>query len=866
MIQKLKSSIGKLIKRGDAWFTVRGPISKTGMIFLGMGILLTFISFYKGIQVLMFIPAFGLALFLYSFIDIFLTKRACSVSWKIIDGELILHIEWKKEREYSYFRIAEDDGDDVRYLIPDKSLSLPSGEEKVKILFVLQGRLDIFRSVITLPSVPRAQPENIRILETRECADEYFHVRPLQPGDNVARIDYLQTAKRGEWYVKEVVPDMTKGDEKHEKKLEKLRMRSDLPLTLRNDLSFGPVVEWSMILLGVIAASFEWRNPLFSFVAFLMFGVNLLWTKKLHWPLGGRKMMNFIVLLVFIGCVVESGFKGDPVESGVHFLLLLAVMKHFFLRERRDAFFFIFLVLFVFVALSLFTLRGWFGIFFLVYLLQAIALFSIYASGEEGTEYSSSFGREKTKRSYIGMNFAVIGLTIVLFFFLPHGTYGENRGPQLRKNIPDKVGFSDTVSLNDIRQMKMNYAKQIVIENISQDSVPYLNSLYWRGMRYDRFSGGNWEKMGIENFIPYEYDSYHASATETETWTIKYYLDSQKHLFLPKIPLSINERDVVKLTPDRSVAEFKEPKSKALDVAITFETDGDGEITDSYSPVPKMRNGISPDIDTLLQSFWQSIPDSVEKTPEGLEKYIREDAGFTYSLEDPAPNLPSFLYEKKQGHCEYFATVLAVTLQHFGYSATLVNGFTGGEWNEEAGAWIIRGSHAHSWVEVLDETGKWERFDPTPPSIPVSFWFEDAPVLGTLLRYYDVFELKWFENIVGYTGLKQKALWSFLKDRTAVILISLCVLTAGIFSRRYYRNVLSPYLRLTPKEKFLRWLSGKTGRESFVLSGFEKTENALTHETREVLFRNPLEKESLKHLREQWKSALERAKSHIPTS
>ena len=41
-----------------------------------------------------------------------------------------------------------------------------------------------------------------------------------------------------------------------------------------------------------------------------------------------------------------------------------------------------------------------------------------------------------------------------------------------------------------------------------------------------------------------------------------------------------------------------------------------------------------------------------------------------------------FLFERKAGHCEYFASAMVILLRSAGVPTRLVNGFVGVEWNE----------------------------------------------------------------------------------------------------------------------------------------------------------------------------------------
>jgi transglutaminase-like putative cysteine protease len=82
-----------------------------------------------------------------------------------------------------------------------------------------------------------------------------------------------------------------------------------------------------------------------------------------------------------------------------------------------------------------------------------------------------------------------------------------------------------------------------------------------------------------------------------------------------------------------------------------------------------------------------------------------------------ADPLADFLFHVKQGHCEYFATALGVMLRTQGIATRVVNGFLPGEYNQAAGAFTVRQSDAHSWVEVyFPQTNSWVTFDPTPPA------------------------------------------------------------------------------------------------------------------------------------------------------
>jgi hypothetical protein len=99
-----------------------------------------------------------------------------------------------------------------------------------------------------------------------------------------------------------------------------------------------------------------------------------------------------------------------------------------------------------------------------------------------------------------------------------------------------------------------------------------------------------------------------------------------------------------------------------------------------------------------------------------------------------------------------------------GIAARVVNGFLPGEYNDAAGAFTVRQSDAHSWVEVyFPETRSWVTFDPTPAAGKA----EPARngVVGQLGKYAEALELFWFQYVVGYDQQEQRSLATSLRNQ-----------------------------------------------------------------------------------------------------
>ncbi|MBN2022950.1 MAG: DUF3488 domain-containing protein [Pirellulales bacterium] len=117
-----------------------------------------------------------------------------------------------------------------------------------------------------------------------------------------------------------------------------------------------------------------------------------------------------------------------------------------------------------------------------------------------------------------------------------------------------------------------------------------------------------------------------------------------------------------------------------------------------------------------------------------LEYQLRDTGQFTYNLRaarqdfeiDP---IEDFVANRPEGHCEYFATALALMLRGQGIPSRLVVGYCCDEYNPLGRFYQVRQLHAHTWVEVYLEPdqlpgnmgqdpiwsrGGWFRLDATP--------------------------------------------------------------------------------------------------------------------------------------------------------
>jgi hypothetical protein len=186
----------------------------------------------------------------------------------------------------------------------------------------------------------------------------------------------------------------------------------------------------------------------------------------------------------------------------------------------------------------------------------------------------------------------------------------------------------------------------------------------------------------------------------------------------------------------------------------------------SYYRYLQLPEDLDPRLDALANSIiLRANASNRYDIAKAIESHLQKE--YAYSLEMKAGGadpLADFLFNVKSGHCEYYSTAMAVLLRSRGIAARVVNGFLPGEYNEAAGAYTVRQSDAHSWVEVyFPETRSWVTFDPTPSAgrvEPVR-----SGITAQLQKYAEALELIWFQYVVGYDKQEQRSLATSLHNQ-----------------------------------------------------------------------------------------------------
>jgi protein-glutamine gamma-glutamyltransferase len=176
------------------------------------------------------------------------------------------------------------------------------------------------------------------------------------------------------------------------------------------------------------------------------------------------------------------------------------------------------------------------------------------------------------------------------------------------------------------------------------------------------------------------------------------------------------------------------------------------EIQFTYLQLPE---DIDPRIRDLANQITADTKTPLEKAVK-IEAYLKKNYKYTLTLSWEPGNRPlsAFLFEARSGHCEYFASAMAVLLRAAGVPTRIVNGFLMGEYNPVGDAYIVRQSDAHSWVEVYLPVNGWREFDATPAE-----GLRESTFMAQLGHYADAIGLFWNSYILTYDTESQTLLF-----------------------------------------------------------------------------------------------------------
>ncbi|MDJ0835149.1 MAG: transglutaminaseTgpA domain-containing protein [Acidobacteriota bacterium] len=442
-----------------------------------------------------------------------------------------------------------------------------------------------------------------------------------------------------------------------------------------------------------------------------------------------RVSMKYSIFFLVFFCIVYE-FYGEKRPRAPSRLLALLSFLILLYHARVDAG----LALFGGVLLYLFSL--------------VLCLMLLHASESTG------FRRIPLKGLTVSpLHFGVIfAIGMSLFWIMPRFPYQELGAiPSL---LGDRTsGFGNRVNLNDIGSLKRSKKHIMDIMPLNGE----LHDPYIKGRVLDFYRKGTWSTTVLSAYFPSPKENQTLYFREPEgDELLSYRIDLQPlHgntvFYLDNLVSLKGNLHPVKVLSGLDHISVIRP----LPVSLSY------TVTSMKRPV-RTRMGRRIHIYTQIHSDQQyfgeiareilgAADNPASTTPEKVNaflNYFSDNFGYTLDVNNQGKDpLYHFMKEKREGHCELFASSMVFLLRSQRIPARLVTGFLMTQKHPNAEFYHITESDAHAWVEYFHD-GAWHKADPTPPVA-----YEPPGFLSTQLA---TLQYLWRKSIMTFNHESQK--------------------------------------------------------------------------------------------------------------
>ncbi|QRN93264.1 DUF3488 domain-containing protein [Archangium violaceum] len=370
----------------------------------------------------------------------------------------------------------------------------------------------------------------------------------------------------------------------------------------------------------------------------------------------------------------------------------------------------------------------------------------------------------------VGTLFALLGAVafFILFPRLNWNVGARRASPGLGTATS---GFSDTVRLGGSGTLKSN-PRVVLRATLTPDPLTEQLGAYWLGRTYDTFDGQEWSTIGAPK-----------KRGRTRV-TLRRGAETQVYQKVELLP-AYGSRTLIALeTPSKlgnALAHTPTGTRRTLlqelgGDELRFVEEGLGYSYEVYS-VPPGTDTDPGKMEQLEHDQLLALPDNLDPRVTELARQVLGDEKdpltaanklsswlqreYEYTLElggDVTDPLTEFLFVRKAGHCEHFATALTLLLRSQGFQARLATGFFGGE--RIGDEYILRAGDAHAWTHVLVPGRGFVTVDATPPAFRAN---QSLELLESLVSIYEAIESAWRTSVVDYSFRDQM---NFVRDLT----------------------------------------------------------------------------------------------------
>lgn len=546
---------------------------------------------------------------------------------------------------------------------------------------------------------------------------------------------------------------------------------------------------------SVIIFSIADQNPMYFALSILGITLACLFSVRPSRP-APRLVINTILLLVIGIAGFEMLRIGVGVSSFAVFVALLLVVKMLDLREPRDDGQILVLSVSILIAAVLTSntlITGVLMVVVSVLIMRAVVLFQLHAvlhKSAAGSEMIGKKARIDIRSMIFATGFLCAMFGSVIFVVLPRNI-GVQAFGQWGGAGESVSGFSDSVELGRpgfISQSSTPVLDLTITDrdgrNIGTQSTP---AIYLRGAVLNEYDSGRWIRGSVmqtplsHRSRPVGPNTLLKSVREMDNsdWdrqfniTIRSAGNGPTYLFAPwqTVEFRVGSEPMrLGLDFERGIFIKDGIGGKIEYVVRSMNTEFDQISPDQFD----LRRAITPTpIEPEIGELARDIVKRAGIEPDGdlrpiqkdaaairvLEKHLRSQ--YDYSLDSqPVPSGEDatkwFLFEQRTGHCEYFASSLALMSRSIGIPARVITGYIVSDFNEVSGQFVVRESNAHAWVEAEIARGEWRTFDGTPPADFHSIHEPDPSIWRSIAKMYESVEFLWVRSVVGYDSASRQ--------------------------------------------------------------------------------------------------------------
>jgi transglutaminase-like putative cysteine protease len=543
---------------------------------------------------------------------------------------------------------------------------------------------------------------------------------------------------------------------------DRLFERALLGLLVSGFLALASTGELSPVVLGLSVVGFTARILLLVFQRAVAVPVWVVNTLVILYA--GFYPLDFVYL------------SGDFLGSTVRLICFLTVVKGLTFRTDRDALYAVLIGFTQLLAAALLSASLLFFVFLTLFLFCGVATFAVWeirrgGRGARAAIHGSSKGFfRRIVTVSVATSLGILVFTVGLFFILPRTARAALQN--LVSNKFHLPGFGGEVDLRKIGEIQTSSRTIMYVRIPNHGDVL---TLRWRGSAMSRFDGKRWMTSGdLAEQIRLRYGTtaipirtHGGRAGVREKYEVQLTETGMNALFVAGIPelLEANVGSIAVLSNGTLRTMSDMPAVLRYNVTSFFDKyggDGTPVLTrDELRRLLEIPRGFDKRIFTLAQQA-AGTENNQALQARRIVDYLQSNYGYTLELpsEEQGDPIAHFLFERKRGHCEYFASSMALMLRSLGIPSRVVTGFQGGTLNPVNGWYTVRASDAHSWVEAFIPGNGWTAFDPTPAAGRIPH----VSMFARVTNLIEAADLFWQDWVVQYDLERQFKLASSLEQ------------------------------------------------------------------------------------------------------